>query len=257
VIDDHRPGPCIHRRADPSDTGPRTARCADLYQQGSPAPSPGCRAQVGGEEIDQFGDGGRSELLPVPVVEVDECRTVDPVELLGLPGLLDLCSSIRPRIPPPTEGHPFTSTDVPFFLRTEQSLDNVIRAGTLAAGDAFVPTLQASHAHTCRTQAGAGCLQGDRPGITRGWDRAGRRILPARSSTLSPALRSELDAHRHAHRLAGPAPIHHQGATGRHGGSCHVAADGLVPGCGRLRGQPRSRGPRRQRTGRRTALAAG
>jgi lysophospholipase L1-like esterase len=50
--------------------------------------------------------------------------------------------------PPPTEGYPFTSTDIPFLLQTEQSLDNTIRTDTLAAGDTFVPTLQASLAHT-------------------------------------------------------------------------------------------------------------
>jgi lysophospholipase L1-like esterase len=50
--------------------------------------------------------------------------------------------------PPPTEGYPFTSTDIPFLLQTEQSLDNAIQTDTLAAGDTFVPTLQASLAHT-------------------------------------------------------------------------------------------------------------
>lgn len=43
-----------------------------------------------------------------------------------------------------TEGYPFTNTDVQFLLQTGQSLDNAIRADTLAAGDTFVPTLQAS-----------------------------------------------------------------------------------------------------------------
>jgi lysophospholipase L1-like esterase len=50
--------------------------------------------------------------------------------------------------PLPTNGYPFTDADIPFLLQTEQSLDDAIRTDALAAGDIFVPTLQASLAHT-------------------------------------------------------------------------------------------------------------
>lgn len=66
--------------------------------------------------------------------------------------------------PPPAEGYPFTDTDVPFLLQTEQSLDNAIQTDTLAAGDTFIPTLQASLAHTpcaaSATPAGASWING-------------------------------------------------------------------------------------------------
>ena len=51
-------------------------------------------------------------------------------------------------IPLPTDGYPFTTTDVPFLLQTEQELDTALRTDTLAAGYTFVPTLQATLAHT-------------------------------------------------------------------------------------------------------------
>jgi len=50
--------------------------------------------------------------------------------------------------PLPTDGYPFTSADVPFLLQTEQALDAAISADAQAAGDTFVPTLQATLSHT-------------------------------------------------------------------------------------------------------------
>lgn len=47
-----------------------------------------------------------------------------------------------------TDGYPFTTSDIPFLLRTGQALDAELASVTAAAGDTFVPTLTASLAHT-------------------------------------------------------------------------------------------------------------
>lgn len=50
--------------------------------------------------------------------------------------------------PPPTDGYPFTSADLPFLLQTEQALDASIQADTTAAGYTYISTMQASLTHT-------------------------------------------------------------------------------------------------------------
>jgi len=51
-------------------------------------------------------------------------------------------------VPPTADGYPFTTTDLPFLLQTEQALDAAIQADAAAAGYTYISTMQASLTHT-------------------------------------------------------------------------------------------------------------
>lgn len=118
-----------------------------------------CRSHYTAPGPDNLQDDLDTTVSPDITAALAAIRTRAPhakVFVLGYPALApDTADTpaggcFRPILgyPPPPDGYPFTNTDVPFLLQTEQSLDDAIRTDTLAAGDTFVSTLPASLTHT-------------------------------------------------------------------------------------------------------------
>ena len=118
-----------------------------------------CRRHYTAAGPDNLGDKLRTTVSPAVAATLRTIHTRAPnakVFVLGYPALAPDAADtppggcFRPTVgyPLPADGYPFTNTDVPFLLQTEQALDSTISADALAAGDTFVPTLEASVAHT-------------------------------------------------------------------------------------------------------------
>jgi hypothetical protein len=120
---------------------------------------PDCRSHFTAPGADNLHDNLAATVSPHITAALAAIHTKAPhakIFVLGYPALAPDAANtpangcFRPAVgnPLPTDGYPFTNTDVPFLLQTEQSLDDAIQSDTLAAGDAYISTLQASLAHS-------------------------------------------------------------------------------------------------------------